>query len=132
MTALEALEAYSGSHPESVAELLEWPYRRFRKAFSAWSRRVALAEWSERQRLHIAALYSNGNLDPEKLPYVIEQTEQWYEERKDDALMTDEDRAAHQAMMDTDFMRASKRSVERAIQRAQFQMPGSDAIARLP
>jgi hypothetical protein len=63
MTAIEALESYSSAHPESIDTLLEWPYRRFVKAFEAWQRRRAIERIERQEDLHIAAMYSNTNMD---------------------------------------------------------------------
>lgn len=56
MTSLEALEVYSSHHAETFEELLEWPYRRFIKAFAAWQKRNAVDELENKKNLHVQAL----------------------------------------------------------------------------
>lgn len=58
MTALEALEAFSADRNESMNEILEWPYRRYVKAFSSWQRRKVIEEIENRKIVHIGALFS--------------------------------------------------------------------------
>ena len=57
MTSLEAVEAYSSHHAETFEELLEWPYRRFIKAFGAWQRRNAVDEIEKKKNMHVQAMW---------------------------------------------------------------------------
>jgi len=66
LTPLQSLEIYSGNHPETVEQLLEWPYRRFQKAFDNWQKRNQVEEIENRKNLHVSALYANTNYDDEK------------------------------------------------------------------
>lgn len=63
MTPVEALEAYSAEHPETIEDLLQWPARRFFRAFEAWQRRRAAERIERQEDLHVAAMYANTNLD---------------------------------------------------------------------
>jgi hypothetical protein len=42
---------------------MEWPYRRFLKAYDAFQRRTLCDEWRGRKHAHIAALHANTNMD---------------------------------------------------------------------
>lgn len=44
---------------------MEWPFRRFVKAFDAYQRRILCDEWKHRKAVHLAAMYANTNLDLE-------------------------------------------------------------------
>jgi hypothetical protein len=66
LTPLAALESYSGHHPETINELLEWPARRFTKAYEIWTRRKLVDEIDQKRNDHISALYSNSNYDDDK------------------------------------------------------------------
>jgi hypothetical protein len=132
MTALEALEAYSSSHPESVETLLEWPARRFRVAFDAWQRREIIKDWQERKRAHLNALLANGNLkEPQE---AVRQTADFYDEIIDDLMMTDAERVEIEEQMQTPFMQAGHRAAARSLERHQVdvQMPGERSFARIP
>lgn len=132
MTAIEALESYSGSHPETVEVLLEWPARRFRVAFEAWQRREIVKEWQERKRAHLNALFANGNLkEPGE---AIRETTDYYDSVIDELTMTDAERAEIDAEMDTEFMRAGRRSAARVLEQhpVDVQLPGQKAFEKLP
>jgi len=84
-----------------------------------------------------AAANSDGignSMDIEKLADAVEEVEKFYEQCKDEAMMTDEDRAQIEREMDTDFMRASRRAISRATEGLQREviMPGTESFERLP
>jgi hypothetical protein len=133
LTAIEFLEEYSGSHPETIEELLEWPYRRVLAAMDAWKRRQAAEEIDKRRLAHIGALYTK-DFDPEKINIsdVFEQVEEMYDRLKEEATMSEADRKRIDEVADTAFMRASRRAVARSIEYAQPDLPGMKQIRELP
>ena len=134
MTAIEALEAYSSDHPETIGELLRWPRRRFIKAFEAWSRRSQIAEWNQRKLDHIAAIYGNPYIDGEKLQSLLDQVEDFYEGIKMELMIPAEQmKEMHEAIMNSPFMSASRRNLERSIEHANpdVTMPGQRSFQRL-
>ena len=66
-TAIEALEAYSATHPETIEELMTWPWRRFLAAYEAFQRRQACDEMRAMKMAHLGGLAGNTNLDGEKV-----------------------------------------------------------------
>ncbi len=131
MTSAEALESYSGSHPETVETLLEWPSRRFRVMFDAWQRRQIVKDWQDRKHAHLNALMANGSLkEPTE---AIRDTTDYYDGIIDELMMTDEERAQIDAEMETEFMQAARRSVARSIaNEPEVAFPGQESIERLP
>jgi basic membrane lipoprotein Med (substrate-binding protein (PBP1-ABC) superfamily) len=61
---------------------MEWPYRRFIKAFGAFQRRIVIDELRARRVAHIGALYANTNLDGQESPraQIVSDVENAYEE----------------------------------------------------
>jgi hypothetical protein len=134
LTSLEAVEAYSGSHSESFEELLEWPYRRFLKAFSAWQRRKAVDDIDNRKNLHVQAFWSitewKEQGDQNK---AIESVEQYYETLKnivwnDSPERRKEQREAKKMEEDNPFLRAGKRNLTKFIPP---KMPGQETIEEI-
>lgn len=132
MTSLEALEAYSGYHSESFEELLEWPYRRFIKAFSSWQKRRAIDEIENRKNIHVGALLGiiewKEAGDQEK---AIENVEQYYEKLKDIVWEPDKHIRENQEMRELEesdpFLRAGKRNIQKVIP-VQAALPGQESI----
>lgn len=121
MTSLEALETYSAFHPESFEVLLEWPYRRFIKAFSAWQRRNAVDEIEKRKNLHVSSLYANSNWDDERnnREEQIENLERYYETLKDIVWnpnqVQDENREMQEMESADPFLAAGKRNLRKIV-----------------
>lgn len=135
MTSLEALEGYSGHHSETIDQLLEWPYRRFLKAFNAWQRRKQVEEVETRKNLHISALYANTNLDDDKgtRKDYIESLNKYYEDLKN--IVWEPDRVQREneemkKMEDNDpFLQAGRRNMQKVLQP---KMPGQSSLESLP
>ena len=114
---------------------MEWPYRRFLRAFDAFQRRVLCEEWRSRKSTHIAALYANTNLDDERndRASAVSRLEDEYEriivqiwngESADG--MSEEEREA----WNSPFMQAGRRVIQNALQ--PMVMPGQEALESLP
>lgn len=126
------MESYSGHHPESIEELLEWPYRRFIAAYSAWRRRKLSEEWEAKKTAHVMALHANTNMDiPEnKKAERIKEIEESYDKVVD--AINGEDIESNVDEMPEEqqaFMKAARRGQEMV---APPEMPGERAIANLP
>ena len=67
VTAIEALEAYSAEHPESIDELLWWPAKRFERFYAAFAQRKLAEELKQRKLDMISAIHTNPNYDGEKV-----------------------------------------------------------------
>ena len=142
MTPIEALESYSSSHPETIRELLEWPRRRFLKAFEAWTRREMVKEWNQRKLDHIAAIYGNPYIESDKIASAIQSVEESYESMKRELMTPPEVLAQIDAeIMDAPFMQASRRNQARAVEHSpnadpvvipRVSMPGEESFRRLP
>lgn len=63
---IEALEQYSGEHPESIEELKNWHWKKFEALFEAFLKRKAVAEAREVRNAMISGLWSNSNFDDGK------------------------------------------------------------------
>lgn len=134
LTAIEALESYSSAHSEKVEELLEWPYRRFLAAMEAWRRRELVSEWNQRKLAHIAAMHANQTWDDpdNKKEDRLRELEIGYERVKAELMMSAADRQQIEQEADTEFMRAGRRAMQRAMQSSDPTMPGSESIRKLP
>lgn len=120
MTSLEALETYSCHHSETFEELLEWPYRRFIKAFGAWQKRNAVDEIENKKNLHIQALYTIIEWkEPGDQKDAIENVEKYYELLKDiiwDPKKVERENQEMREIEDTDpFLKAGKRNLKKLI-----------------
>lgn len=121
MTSLEAVETYSAHHSETFEELLEWPYRRFIKAFSAFQRRKSVDEVENRKNLHVQALWTivewKEDGDQQK---AIEDVEKYYELLKDyvwNPKIVEQENKEMQALEEADpFLRASKRNLKKIVE----------------
>jgi hypothetical protein len=114
MSPIEALEAYSSSHPETMEQLLNWPYRRFIKAFEAWQRRKAIERTEHQEDLHIAAMYSNTNMDDpdNNRGERVKDVQSFYGSLRQEILGGTRDRSLEPPDEHAEaFMRASRRSV---------------------
>lgn len=133
---------------------MEWPFRRFLKAFDAYQRRTLVDEWKARRAAHIAALFSNPNLDDEKndRASIVARLEETYEDviaKIWNGGPSEEEQQAEEAVMSSPFMRASKAATTRMEEQAKqlrmvksaaaqikqprpFTMPGESAIGALP
>lgn len=126
---------YSSAHPETVEDLLEWPYRRWRTAFAAWQQRRLRELLDSRRDLHVAAIYSNTNWDDEKnnREEHIKTIEEYYEVLKS-AYTKPSDQAQREeeelrAMEENDpFLQASRRNLARS---AQVVFPGESSIQQV-
>jgi hypothetical protein len=120
MTSLEALETYSCHHSETFDELLEWPYRRFIKAFSAFQRRKAVDEIENRKSLHIQAYQQITEWKEEgDQQKAIEDVERYYELLKDYTWDSEKSQKENQEMRDIeesdDFLKAGKRNLAKVL-----------------
>jgi hypothetical protein len=120
MTALEALESFSADRNESFNEILEWPYRRYVKAFSSWQRRKIIEEIENRKIAHMGALMSIIEWkQPEDQEKAIESTEEYYEKMKDiiwDPLKNQKENDEMKALEDSDpFIKAGRKSIRKII-----------------
>lgn len=121
MTSLEAVECYSSHHSETFEELLEWPYRRFIKAFGAWQRRNAVDELENRKNLHVQALHGivewKESGDQRE---AIEDVERYYELLKDvvwDPEKMERENREMQSLEDADpFLKAGKKSLKKIVE----------------
>jgi hypothetical protein len=108
---------------------MEWPYRRFIKAFDAFQRRLICDELRARRVAHIAALHANTNLDDKEndRPKIVGEVERAYEQLIADAWngTTETQRIEESGALDTGFMRASQRA-------AIPVLPGEKVIGALP
>jgi len=113
----------SRSHPESIEELMNWPFRRFLKAYEAHQRRTACDEVKQMKLAHISGLHANTNLDGENIDRaeimqkvaeaydeVITKIWNGYKEKEDDP--------------DDPFFKATKRNQE--IINQGISLPGED------
>jgi hypothetical protein len=133
MTSLQALEAYSGSHSDTFDELLEWPYRRFMKAFEAWQKRNAVDEVENRKNLHVQALQTITEWKEEgDQGKAIEEVENYYEMLKNfiwNPEIVDQENKEMQELEEQDsFLAAGKRNVRRIVPP---KMPNQDDIEGL-
>jgi hypothetical protein len=118
LTPLEALESYSGSHSESINELLEWPARRFTKAFEYYQKRKTVDELENKKNLHVAAFWSNSSFDGKE--ETIKSIEDYYELLKDivlkDPKETERENKELEQMEENDpFLRAGKRNLAKIV-----------------
>jgi len=60
---IEALEAYTSEHPESIEEVLSWPPIKFEYLYRAHVRRKAIQEATAYKNSMVAGLMANTNLD---------------------------------------------------------------------
>lgn len=112
---------------------MEWPFRRFIKAFDSYQRRTLCDEWRQRKTAHIAALYANTNLDSEENDRgsVIDKLEKSY----DKLIATlwsgevDEETKAEEDAWESPFMRAGRNALQ-SVQPP--SLPGERRIAALP
>lgn len=108
---------------------MEWPYRRFIKAFDAFQRQLVCDELRARRIAHIAALHANSNLDGEDSPRakIVGEIELAYEQLIADAWngTTEAQRIEESGVLETGFMKASKRA-------AIPVLPGEKVIGSLP
>lgn len=113
----EALEDYSASHPESVAELLKWPARRFDHFYLLHQKRQIVAGL-ERQKVEmVAALWSNSNWDDGKdsRKNAIADIESSYEEalRKIESIGKPIQDDGEQIDKDNPFFAAAERGIQK-------------------
>ena len=110
--------------------MLEWPYRRFLKAFDAWQRRRAVDDCERRKQAHIAALHSNQTWDDKEnnRPQAIENLEEHYEQVKDMIWSSSDEVKEEIVETDNAFMRAGKRALARIVPP---EMPGESSVGRL-
>jgi hypothetical protein len=111
---------------------MEWPYRRFIKAFDAFQRRLACDYLRTRKIAHVAALYANSNWDAEDNPRIkaIAELEHTYEELITEAWNGSSSGVAREEEPEPAFMQAGRRAVAAMTQRP--AMPGEKALQALP
>lgn len=63
---IEALEAYSANHPETVEDLMGWNWKKFEKLYEAHLKRRALEEAFAVKLAMISGLWGNSNFDDDK------------------------------------------------------------------
>lgn len=120
MTSLQAVECYTSTHSETFEEILEWPYRRFNKAFAAWQKRNAVDEVEKRKNLHVAAMWGivewKENTDQEE---AITNIENYYEALKNfiwDPNKVEIENQEMKILEESDpFLAAGKRNLSRVI-----------------
>lgn len=125
---------------------MEWPWRRFLKAFDSFQRRTLCDEWKTRKTAHLAALFSNTNLDDERndRPAIMQKLEEAYDDivariwNGADAEASEEE-AANEAAWDSPFMRAGRTQLQMVNASAANvprpvppRLPGEAAIGALP
>ena len=64
--ALEALEAYSAEHPETIEELKNWHWKKFESFYIAFMKRKAIEDANQTKNAMISGLWSNPNYDDDK------------------------------------------------------------------
>lgn len=117
---------------------MEWPYRRFLKAFDSFQRRLLMDEWRARKCAHLAALYSNTNLDDERndRASIVERLEQTYEDviaKIWNGGPTEEEKQVEEQAWTSPFMRAGKTAMARLDETAkQVGMVKKSAVAIKP
>lgn len=115
---------------------MEWPLRRFTKAFDAFRRRTACDEWRARKIAHLAALHANTNLDDEKNDKgaISQKLERSYDNiiaRIWNGTINDPDEdGVDEAEWESDFMRAGRKHTATQLQPP--LMPGEAQIGALP
>lgn len=113
---------------------MEWPYRRFLKAFDAFQRRTLCDEWRTRKICHISALHANSNWDDEKNDRngAIAKLERVYDRVIARIWggpgMVDAEEQQEEAVWNSPLMRAGRRAVQ-AVQPP--SLPGQSQIASL-
>jgi hypothetical protein len=83
VSVIEALEAYSSEHPETIDELLAWPWKRLEAFLEAHQKRKVAEDLNQRKQAQIMALFSNPNWDgenAEKRQEFIDNMERQFEE----------------------------------------------------
>lgn len=110
---------------------MEWPYRRFIKAFDAFQRRISCEELRARRNVHVAALYGNANLDSvdNDRPKIIRETEIAYERIIADIWNGTDSKQETDEAFESDFMRAGRKS---AAPVGPPILPGEEVLAALP
>jgi hypothetical protein len=114
---------------------MEWPYRRFIKAFDAFQRRLVCDELRDRRVAHIGALYANTNLDGTESPraQIVSDVENAYEELiahtwNGTIASSQEEEAVGEGEFYSDFMNAGRRAM--AAQDAGVPMlPGEEVMS---
>lgn len=109
---------------------MEWPYRRFVKAWEAFQRRLLCEEWRQRKIGHISACWSNTNLDDPKndRTKVIKDLEQNYDDLI--AAIWNGPEEEEEVAFDDPFFAAGKRNA--AIATQALTLPGEEVISALP
>lgn len=120
MTALEAIEAFSADRNESFNEILEWPYRRYVKAFSSWQRRKVIEEIENRKLVHLGALHGVIEWkEPDDQIKAIESAEEYYERMKDivwDPHISKKENEEMQELEASDpFIKAGRKSIRKVL-----------------
>lgn len=119
-----------------MEQLLNWPYRRWIKAFAAWTRRKAVEAVDRRQEAHIAALYSNTNYDSQENDRegAIKRLGEYYDQLRDvvgrDPEEVRKEAEALRRMEENDpFLRAGRRNMAISVP-VDPMMPGEESIQR--
>jgi hypothetical protein len=117
------LEWYSAAHSETIEQLMDWPYRRFIKAFEGWQRRLAGEAVDRRHEMHIAAIHANTNWDMEDNDRAdhLEKLEEYYIALKnaltrDPAEVAAEEQKVRDMEMNDPFLRAGRNQISRISQ----------------
>lgn len=122
VTPLAALEEYSGNHSETIEQLLEWPYRRFVKAYEYWQQRRFCDKIDEKCQLYIAAITANTNWDDEKndRSQHIKDIEEYYdlikrEVIRDQRVAKQEQERKQELEANDPFLQAGKRNLAKVV-----------------
>lgn len=115
---------------------MDWPYRRFLKAYDAFQRRRICDEMRDRKIAHIMALNANSNfVDDDKSGFSRQTTLDDLERTYDELIARiwngdkDESHEAEENAWKSPLMRAGHRAVQ-AIQMP--SLPGESQVAALP
>lgn len=108
---------------------MEWPFRRFQKAYDSYQRGLICDELRERKNMHLAAVHANTNLDDEKADRasVVERVSRFYDDLSARIWNGDagEEDAETEAAWESDFMQRGRAAVS-------FSLPGETVIGALP
>lgn len=66
ITPIEALEAYSAEHSETIEELQNWYWKKFEKLYEAHLKRKAVESAEATKNAMVSGLWGNSNFDDDK------------------------------------------------------------------
>lgn len=110
---------------------MEWPFRRFQKAYDAYQRGLICDELRDRKNTHVAALFANSDFNDPKNDRgeAVQKVTRFYDDLSATIWNGDqkvaEDPGTEEAW-ESDFMQAGRRAA------AGFSLPGESAVGALP